>query len=64
MRSTLNTIRYADGKIAYARVTTSKSGYFLGFDNTAFLPTYARYKVDWIALITQQIILYFYLLDC
>ena len=57
MRSTLNTIRYADGKIAYARVTTSKSGYFLGFDNTAFLPTYARYKVDWIALITQQIIL-------
>ena len=36
MRSTLNTIRYADGKIAYARVTTSKSGYFLGFDNTAF----------------------------
>ena len=56
MRSTLNTIRYADGKIAYARVTTSKSGYFLGFDNTAFLPTYARYKVDWIALITQQII--------
>ena len=51
MRSTLNTIRYADGKIAYARVTTSKSGYFLG------LPTYARYKVDWIALITQQIIL-------
>ena len=53
MRSTLNTIRYADGKIAYARVTTSKSG----FDNTAFLPTYARYKVDWIALITQQIIL-------
>lgn len=57
MRSTLNTIRYADGKIAYARVTTSKSGYFLGFDNTAFLPTYARYKVDWIALITQQIII-------
>lgn len=57
MRSTLNTIRYADGKIAYARVTTSKSGYFLGFDNTAFLPTYARYRVDWIALITQQIIL-------
>lgn len=57
MRSTLNTIRYADGKIAYARVTTSKAGYFLGFDNTAFLPTYARYKVDWIALITQQIIL-------
>ena len=57
MRSTLKTIRYADGKIAYARVTTSKSGYFLGFDNTAFLPTYARYKVDWIALITQQIIL-------
>lgn len=57
MRSTLNTIRYADGKIAYARVTTSKSGYFLGFDNSAFLPTYARYKVDWIALITQQIIL-------
>ena len=57
MRSTLNTIRYADGKIAYARVTTSKSGYFLGFDNTAFLPTYARYKVDWIALITQQVIL-------
>lgn len=57
MRSTLNTIRYADGKIAYARVTTSKSGYFLGFDNTAFLPTYARYKVDWIALLTQQIIL-------
>lgn len=57
MRSTLNTIRYADGKIAYARVTTSKSGYFLGFDNTAFLPTYARYKVDWLALITQQIIL-------
>ena len=57
MRSTLNTIHYADGKIAYARVTTSKSGYFLGFDNTAFLPTYARYKVDWIALITQQIIL-------
>ena len=57
MRSTLNTIRYADGKIAYARVTTSKSGYFLGFDNTAFLPTYARYIVDWIALITQQIIL-------
>lgn len=57
MRSTLNTIRYTDGKIAYARVTTSKSGYFLGFDNTAFLPTYARYKVDWIALITQQIIL-------
>ena len=57
MRSTLNTIRYADGKIAYARVTTSKSGYFLGFDNTALLPTYARYKVDWIALITQQIIL-------
>lgn len=57
MRSTLNTIRYADGKIAYARVTTSKSGYFLGFDNTAFLPTYGRYKVDWIALITQQIIL-------
>lgn len=57
MRSSLNTIRYADGKIAYARVTTSKSGYFLGFDNTAFLPTYARYKVDWIALITQQIIL-------
>lgn len=57
MRSTLNTILYADGKIAYARVTTSKSGYFLGFDNTAFLPTYARYKVDWIALITQQIIL-------
>lgn len=57
MRSTLNTIRYADGKIAYARVTTSKPGYFLGFDNTAFLPTYARYKVDWIALITQQIIL-------
>ena len=57
MRSTLNTIRYADGKIAYARVTTSKSGYFLGFDNTAFLPTYASYKVDWIALITQQIIL-------
>ena len=57
MRSTLNIIRYADGKIAYARVTTSKSGYFLGFDNTAFLPTYARYKVDWIALITQQIIL-------
>lgn len=45
MRSTLNTIRYADGKIAYARVTTSKSGYFLGFDNTAFLPTYARYKL-------------------
>lgn len=57
MRSTLNTIRYVDGKIAYARVTTSKSGYFLGFDNTAFLPTYARYKVDWIALITQQIII-------
>lgn len=57
MRSTLNTIRYADGKIAYARVTTSKAGYFLGFDNSAFLPTYARYKVDWIALITQQIIL-------
>lgn len=57
MRSTLNTIRYADGKIAYARVTTSKSGYFLGFDNTAFLPTYARFKVDWIALITQQIII-------